>query len=219
MSEREIELLYEQRRSLREGKEGADRQAGYVDPEDSQGGRPVGMSTLRLLIHPLGAISIAGSPRIGEPLTQAVVAARSVVEALLAETPKSFEWLTEWSPQSTIGWKAGHASDELADYGEQVFVAATYSYTGQLSLRVSMGLEVGPPRHGGRLREAFEHIWAAETVALLAIAGHFYREIPGVGFVRAALFLDGLDGTVASMPVHTGTAATVSDGSFTASSS
>jgi hypothetical protein len=217
MEEAEIDSLYQQRHRLREAREAAGPQASYVDSAGSQSRRQGGMGVLRLLVHPLGDIVVAGTPRLEEPLAKATADAWSAVSGTLAHAPKAFEWLREWSPRGTIGWKAGVASDELAEHHDQVLVAATYSYTGQLSARVSMGLEVGPARHEGRAREAFEHIWAAETCGLLAITGHFYEGVPGVGLLRVELTLEGLDGAVASMPAHDSSARAVTDGDYTES--
>jgi hypothetical protein len=199
MSERDVEMLYEQRRRLTERGGEVGPSAGYVVPEGSQDSRPGGLGVLRLLVHPFSGVAPMGSPRLAEPLDEAVAAAESAVGPLLAGEPHSFDSLRRWKPRSTVGWKAGRTSDVLEEHRDQVLVAATYSYTGQLSFQVSMNLEPpgGPPG-----RRAWEPLWALETVALLAIAGHFYAAIPGVGLVRVALSLGGLAGAIAWMPVH-----------------
>lgn len=67
--------------------------------------------------------------------------------------------------------------------------AATYTHAGNFSFSVtaSLVLETGA-------RCAYENIWALETMAALALAGTFYREIPGVTFVHVDLRLEGLRG-------------------------
>jgi Schlafen, AlbA_2 len=199
MEEVEIAALYEQRHSLHDTRRAAGPHEFYAHPEGSHDSRSGGLGVLKLLVHPLGEIAVAGTPRLEEPLAKATADAWSTVSGTLAHAPRALELLREWSPRGTVGWKAGLASDELAEHHDQVLVAATYSYSGQLSARVSMPLEVGPARHAGRGREAFEHIWAAETCGLLALGGHFYEAVTGVGLLRVQLILEGLAGATASM--------------------
>jgi hypothetical protein len=47
-----------------------------------------------------------------------------------------------------------------------------------------------------RRRSADETLWAKETIASLAAAGNFYRNVPGVTFVDVDLRLNNLEGAV-----------------------
>jgi hypothetical protein len=47
---------------------------------------------------------------------------------------------------------------------------------------------------GGRC--AYESLWAKETMASLAVAGNFYRGVPGVTFVDVDLRLNNLEGAL-----------------------
>jgi hypothetical protein len=117
-----------------------------------------------------------------------------VVNTLVAPhlTPKSYDWLGQWRPRGTIGWEAGQSSDQFEALRSSVLVAGTCTHDLQLSLAAMMGLE----GEGGRGRCAFEHLWVAETLAFVAIAGAFFADVPGVTMLRIDIGMRGLEGAV-----------------------
>lgn len=105
--------------------------------------------------------------------------------------------LWDWQPRATVGWSAGLASSDFQQLSTGgVLVSATVTYPAKLSAYVTMPLD------GDQGREAFEHLWVQEAIALLQFAGEFFSEIPGIGFLRCELRLANLDGAVSSLALH-----------------
>jgi hypothetical protein len=189
LAESEIEALYEQRRRLTPGTADLPILEGFVSPglEGAQGVRGVG--TLRLAVAPIAPTRHPFGHRLREPLNAASKDALDALRPWLAEdnVPASIEFIHDWRPHGTIGWEAGEASSDHRELLSGTFAAATFSYTGTFSFLVTTGVVLKDGR-----RAAGEHFWAMNTMACLAIAGCFFRRVPGAALMRVDVGLQGL---------------------------
>ncbi len=106
-------------------------------------------------------------------------------------TPKAFDWLDDWQPRGTHGWRAGQADDRFNPLKRAVLVAATYSYDDRFSFLVSIPLMDEDDTH----RIAYEHLWVVETLAMLSLAGHFFTAA-GATLLDVEMSLQNLEGAV-----------------------
>jgi hypothetical protein len=193
LSEAEVSALYDQRRAALAPPVAGDVLSEFVEP--TGGLRSfVGIGVLRVAVAPYGPARHPRGARLKDALEAAVRESVSVVNKLVAPhlTPKAYDWLSEWQPRGTIGWEAGQSSDQFEVQRTNVLVAGTCTHDLHLSFAATMGLE----GEGGPGKCAYEHLWVAETLAFLAIAGAFLIEVPGVTMLRIDLGLQGLDGAV-----------------------
>jgi hypothetical protein len=196
LSEPEVERLYEQRRGFVEGEETRNLYMAFV-PIPGQGPPiPVAdaMGRLHLSVEPVVPHSHPLGPRVGQPLIESVRLAREQMQAIGVEDSHLLDQIEGWEPMQTSGWMAGNApSQSLGDVAQArdlgVFGSATYTYAGTLSFAVATVVNMGT---GARC--AYESLWAKETLASLAVAGNFYRSVPGVTFVDVGLVLQNLEG-------------------------
>jgi hypothetical protein len=196
LSQSEVERLYGQRRGFVEGDETRNPYRAFV-PIPAPG-PPIAvadaMGRLQLSVEPVVSHSHPLGPRVGQPLIESVRLAREQMQAIGVEDSHLLDQIEDWEPMQTSGWMAGNApSQSLDDVGRArdlgVFGSATYTYRGTLSFAVAMvvNMETGA-------RCAYESIWAKETLGSLAVAGNFYRSVPGVTFVDVGLVLQNLEG-------------------------
>jgi hypothetical protein len=170
---------------------------GFLAPE---GGRPDrssfgGIGILRVQVAPIDAFHHPHGNRVGRELERATRDAASAVSTFVAPdmTPKVFDWIQRFEPRGSAGWQSGRASDDFDVLLKHLLAAVTYSLDGQaLSFMVSMGL-LG---EAGDKKVAFEHLWAAELIGALLIAGRFYSAVDATTALRVDLALQGLDNAV-----------------------
>jgi hypothetical protein len=196
LSQSEVERLYAQRRGFSEVEETRRRFAGFVPPPT---GAPIAvadaMGRLSLFINPVVPRLHPLGVRVRQPLLDAVHLAREAMEAVGVSDSNLLDQLEDWQTRETSGWSAGNAPSESLDLPQArnlgVFGFATYMHSGTLSFEVEtvVTTETGA-------RYAYESLWAKETIASLATAGNFYRNVPGVTFVDVDLRLNNLEGAV-----------------------
>jgi hypothetical protein len=193
LSEQEIAALYDQRRAALAPPIADEILGGFVEPAASIGSFG-GIGVLRMAVAPFGPARHPCGARLKGALEAAVNDSMPVVSGLVAPqlTPKAYDFLQRWEPRGTIGWQAGRSSDEFETLRSAVLVAGTCTHDLHLSFAVTLGLE----GEAGNGRCAFEHLWAAEILAFIAIAGAFLKDVPGVTMLRIDLGLRGLDGAV-----------------------
>ena len=110
----------------------------------------------------------------------------------------AFDLLELWRPRGAIGWEAGQTFDEFPRLAEVRTSAVVCEYDLTISFLSTMSLAT--PDGAGR--SAFEHLWAAEAVALLAIAGHVFAQVPSSSIVRAELGLEGFENAVSQAVIE-----------------
>ncbi len=193
LSEPEVSALYNQRRAALAPPEADEILSSFVEPTNGIGSF-VGIGALRIAITPFGSARHPRGARLKEALETAVTESVSVINGIVAPQllPKAYDWLTEWRPRGTVGWEAGQTSDQFEALRSVSFVSATCTHDLQFSFAATMGLESEQPGQ----RCAFEHLWIAETLAFLAIAGAFFLNVPGVTLLRVDVGLRGFGGTV-----------------------
>ena len=195
LSEREVERFYGQRAALSEPGPGAEPLESFVNPPGKPplGGGIGGAGTMRILLEPLRPQAYPYGARVETPLRDAVREASQTLAAYVQPLLDSYllDSLNRWEPYGALGFSAGQMNDDPRILQDSVAASAVYAHKRtSFSIMVRMWLE----ENGGRC--AFEHIWAVEAMAALAVAGSFYRAIPGVSFVRVNLELQGLQGSV-----------------------
>jgi hypothetical protein len=194
LSEREIEALYEQRRLLSSVAD-AEILGGFLYPA---GAPPAGtgfggIGTMRLRVSPVGRADHPAGVRLAGPLTDAVAAASESTAALgLAGGPVAFDLMKAWKPRGAVGWEAGETFDDFPRLSVSRTSAVVCEYDLTLSFLSTMSLATSDDTG----RSAFEHLWAAEALALLSIAGQVSAQVPSAVILRAELSLDGFDGAV-----------------------
>jgi hypothetical protein len=193
LSELEISALYDQRRDALAPPSTGPVLEAFVEPTGGIGSFG-GIGVLRVAIAPYGPARHPHGARLQGALEAAVAESLSIINNIVSPhlTPKAYDWLGQWRTRGTIGWEAGQSSDQFEALRTNVLVAGTCTHDLRLSFAATMGLE----GEGGQGRCAFEHVWAAETLAFIAIAGAFLGEVPGVTMLRIDLGLRGLDGAV-----------------------
>lgn len=139
------------------------------------------------------AIAHPAEPRLSRVLHDAVRRASSSLEQYLKPdlSPAALDWLSQWQARGGTGWRAGDAHTTGLNHPfEGKLAACAYLYGQGFSFQAVIGLV---PR-GQQWWSAYEHFWAAETMGMLSIAGHFYAEIPAASPLRCDLALVGLAG-------------------------
>jgi hypothetical protein len=193
LTEQEVSTLYAQREATRAVSQSHETLRLFDEPT---GGLPsvVGIGVLRLAVspftparHPLGA-------RLKQPLEEAVRDSLPAINGVIAQhlTPKAYDFLMSWSPRGTQGWQAGFSSSNYQEVERAVPVSATCSH----DLRFSFAASIPLTGDDGSSRCAFEHIWVAEAMAFIAIAGVFFSQVPGVTLLRIEVGLQNFDGSV-----------------------
>jgi hypothetical protein len=194
--EPEIARLYEQRRQYIE-RPLATRQPfeGFIYPSGSaQAAGFGGIGRMRVLIRPLGDAAHAAGVRLRKPLEEAVASAAASL-ATEFDPPKALGLLREWRPHGSLGWESGVAKDQVEELRVGVLAAGVATYPAQLSFLVTMSIQNGR-------REAFEHLWLQELLALLSISGYFFEEVPGAALLSCEVELWNLDRATSSLALH-----------------
>jgi hypothetical protein len=196
LSEPEIERLYAQRRNSLDA-EGMSGMADFVRPPNSETAVRGGIGRLRLFVRPLVQIDHPAYPRLRTPLNEATAAADRTLQSLIAPAfrPATLDWLlARWRPRGSTGWAAGEISNDFARMKDNRFAAATYIYGSGISFETSLSLIFGDQ---DQHRCAYEHLWAAEVMAMLAIAGAFFVGFGApIGLQRVDMTLEGVDRVV-----------------------
>jgi hypothetical protein len=192
--EHEIAELYRRRDAIRAV---TDRQTGLEDftgPRDGAEPPQQGVGRLRLRVRPVMPLAHPDEPQLRTALLRAVTNASVSLQSLVKpEYVSAFDLLRDWKPRGAVGWQAGLAPTTDASLGSNSkLVAGTYIYEQGFSFQVVMGLAV----YQQDWLCAYEHLWAAQTMALLAIAGHFYATMPSASPLRCDFELVGLSGAL-----------------------
>jgi hypothetical protein len=198
LEEREVERLYGQREQLSHaglapGALVAGRFTSVLD------GFQVGDGTgsVRLAVSPIsGTVAHPAGPWQKEPLKLAVLAAIEHQNRRLANAAlvKSWAALSRWEPNGTLGWAATNAGGGSARIAPQaipmILFGACLSYPASFSFQAYFGLRADRPGTH-EYRSASEPTIARELIAMLAIAGEYFRDIAGGGHLLAELSLTG----------------------------
>jgi Putative DNA-binding domain len=195
LTEREIGALYDQRRAAFAADGERELLADFLEPVGGVGAGLGcgGIGMLRLLVAPLASSDHPLGVRLARPLASAVVAAKEATEPLLPlKYTVAFDLLRDWKPRGTVGWQAGQTFDtyERLRQGRTSAVVCTHDLVMSFYATIELSGE------DGKGRCAYEHLWAAETIAFLSIAGHFFQQIPTTALLRAELGLQGLENAV-----------------------
>jgi hypothetical protein len=195
LTEPEISALYDQRRAALAPPATGEILGAFVEPTGGIGSFG-GIGVLRVTISPYGPARHPHGARLKGALEAAVAKSAVVINGIVVPhlLPKAYDFLSDWEPRGTIGWRAGRASDEFEMLRSAMLVAGTCTHDLRLSFAATLGLE----GEGGQGRCAFEYLWVAETVAFIAIAGAFLADVPGVTMLRIEVGLQGLDGAVSA---------------------
>src|SRR5580692_2644013 len=198
LEEREVERLYEQRRQLSQagpapGALITDRFVSVLDGFQMQ----EGTGSVRLIISPIsGSVAHPAGPWQQGPLNAAVRAAIEHQGPRLGNASLVGAWraLSHWEPNGTLGWAATNAGDGSARIAPQAVPAILFgsclTYPASFSFQAYFGLRADTP--GRReYRSAREANIVYELIAMLAIAGEYFRDISGGGHLLAELKLDG----------------------------
>lgn len=198
LAEREIAAMYEQRRVAFSALGETEILSGHLDPIGAPPGFR-GLGVLRMMVTPVAPTPHPKGVYLGRPLTDAVRAAQESLAWLSHAPPSAFDFLSRgWTPRGTVGWQAGETSGDFETLRGTATAAAVCTHDLAFSFFSTLGLE-GEDRAGFC---AFEHLWAAQTLAFLSVAGHFFREVPGASILRVDLSLQGLDGAVSFAVSH-----------------
>lgn len=198
LEEREVERLYVQRQQLSQA--GPSPGALITDRfVNVLGGFEVqdGTGSMRLAVSPVsGAVAHPAGAWQQKPLNRAVRAAIEHQNPRLSNGSLVKTWaaLPQWRANGTLGWAATNAGNGLGTIAPQaiptVLLAACLSYPASFSFQAYFGLRANRP--GAReYRSAREAEIAHELIAMLAIAGEYFRDIAGGGHLSAELSLDG----------------------------
>ena len=199
MAEPEIASLYAQRRRFTQSEtQGRTPLDGFVPPEGvTSGSGYQGIGRMEILVQPVAPTAHPAGVRLKKPLEEALNRSQTALSRKIASAPRTLGALWDWQPRGASGWKAGTASTDFQELTQAgVLVSATVTYPASLSAYTTMSVD------GGQGREAFEHLWVPEAIALLQFAGDFFSGIAGVGLLRAELRLANLDGCVSSVALH-----------------
>jgi hypothetical protein len=193
LAEREIESLYERRRVALAAVEELPVLEGHRDPPDAPGGVR-GIGVLRIVVAPLAASSHPAGVHLKRPLAAAVEAAEQSLGPLVrSQAPAMLDSLSaRWTPRGSVGWQAGQPMSDFAILKETKTAAATCAHELAFSFFATISL-VGANDAGFC---AYEHLWAAETLVCLSVAGLLFRAVPEASLLRVDLSLQGLDGSV-----------------------
>jgi Schlafen, AlbA_2 len=194
LTEREISGLYEQRRVAFAAAQERELFADYLYPVDAapNGVGFGGIGMLRLFVSPLVSTPHPQGLRLAQPLQAAVEAATVAVQPLFPATyAKALDGLQMWKPRGTVGWQAGSTYDNYEQLSQALRTSAAVCTH---DLKMSFYATIDLSGEGGTGRCAYEHLWAAETLAFLSLAGHFLQGVPAASMLHVELGLDGLDG-------------------------
>lgn len=195
LSELEVERLYERRASVLR-QEAAGR--GLDDFAWPPGAIPAGIEgigRLRVHVQPVGAAPHPATPWLRKPLEQATAEATATLGNLVHghHSALASDWLGRWKPLGSAGVCAGDASDDFATLRDHDLAAAVFRrQRGDFSFLTTRSLLMD----GGEWTCAYEHLWALELMADLAIAGAFYRAVPAASMLAVAIALENLNGSV-----------------------
>jgi hypothetical protein len=193
LTEREIASYYDQRRALFASAQDTPVLGEHLDPIDAPGGIR-GIGVLRMVVAPIAPARHPAGLHLRRPLAAAVgAAAESLAWLGPTQLPAAFDYLaSDWRPRGSIGWEGGHTSDDFQTLRSSRTVTGTCTHDLTLSFLATLGLE----GEDGEGFCAYEQIWAAEALAFISIAGHFFRGVPGGSILRADVSMRGLDGAV-----------------------
>lgn len=194
LTEREIGDLYDQRKAAFASAEDREILADFQYPAEAANGLGIGgIGMLRLLVAPLVPAKHPRGVRLAKPLAAAVAAAKESTASLgPANYTAAFDLIKEWTPRGAVGWKAGTTFDTYERLKDVRTVAAVCTHNLAMSFYATIDLT----GEDGVGRCAYEEQWAATTIALLSIAGHFFLEVPTASVLRAELGLQGFEGAV-----------------------
>lgn len=191
LTEREIAVLYEQRRQLFSVSEERPILSGHLDPTNTPELKR-GIGELRIFAAPFTDARHPSGVYLGRPLLEAAQAARSTMAWLShSRTQGLLDILGEqWAPRGTIGWQLAALSVDTPPPTASV----TCTHDLSLSYFATRALDV----RDGAAWSAHEELWTADTLAFLSFAGQFFSTIPGASLVRIEIGLDGLQGCITS---------------------
>jgi hypothetical protein len=194
LTEREISALYDQRKAAFASAEDREILADFQHPADAADGLGIdGIGMLRLLVAPLLPAKHPQGVRLARPLATAVAAAKESTASLgPANHTAVFDLIKEWTPRGAVGWKAGTTFDTFERLKDVRTVAAVCTHNLAMSFYATINLE----GEDGVGKCAYEQTWAATTIALLSIAGHFFLQVPTTSVLRAELGLQGFENAV-----------------------
>jgi hypothetical protein len=192
--EHEVAELYRRRDAIRAVVNRSTDLEDFAAPRDGAEPPQHGIGRLRLRVRPLMPVAHPDEPQLRAALLQAVTnASVSLQPLVIPDYVSALDLLRGWKPRGTVGWHAGLApTTEASLRSNSKLIAGTYIYEQGFSFQGVMGLAV--PEQDWLC--AYEHLWAAQTMALLAIAGHFYATIPSASPLRCDLELVGLSGAL-----------------------
>lgn len=193
-NEHEIAELYRRRDAIRAVAERATGLEDFAAPRDGAEPPQRGIGRLRLRVRPVIPVAHPDEPQLRAALLQAVTNASVSLQPLVRpEYVSAFDLLRDWKPRGAVGWQAGMAPTTDASLrSNSKLVAGTYIYEQGFSFQSVMGLVA----HEQDWLCAYEHLWAAQTMALLAIGGDFYATIPSASPLCCDLELVGLSGAL-----------------------
>lgn len=197
LTEHEISSMYEQRRAALASGDESEILADFIHPADAPpaGVGFQGIGVLRLLVSPLVPARHPEGVRLAPSLEGAVASASDRAAPLVPITlTVAFDLMNAWTPRGAVGWQAGVTYDNFEQLRGVRTSAAVCTHELKMCFYATMELSA----EGGAGKLAFEHLWAAETIALLSVAGSFLREVSAASILRVELGLDGLEGALAS---------------------
>jgi hypothetical protein len=196
LTEREVELLYNRRLELQQqGQQHLGLVGHQLPPGIELRGVDDGIGVLRMHVRPYAGGRHPLEPHLGQPLRHAVTDAIDKVGKLIRPqlTPKSFDFLQRWKPAGSDGWRAGEFIGSAERLAGGAAVGGFYCYGAGFSFTAAISQIVGlEPDADSGARCTFEHLWAAETMALLSIGGSLFASLPEASLLRVDLELGGL---------------------------
>ena len=133
-------------------------------------------------------MSVTQQPHLDALLKEATARATENMGKFVAPPlpVRALDYLVEWEPAGPYGWRAGrYIGDAQMLTAAGVAVGAMYGDLNGFSFSTTINLEPTEPAAPGEnsielteMRCAYEHLWAAETLGLLRIAGQFFAPLP-----------------------------------------
>jgi hypothetical protein len=199
LEEREIERFYAQRQRLSQAGPPSGSLVGerFVSVLD---GFEIGegTGTMRLGVSPVsGAVVHPAGAWQEEPLQLAVRAAIEHQSPRLSNGSLVRAWaaLSDWQPNGTLGWAAtnrGASNARTAPQAmPQTLFAGCLSYPASFSFQAFFGLSANPVESPHNYRSAREADLVYELVAMLSLAGEYFRDVSGGGHLFTELSLAG----------------------------
>jgi hypothetical protein len=198
LEEREVERLYAQRQRLSQagpapGSLVGDEFVSVLDGFEVGGGT----GTMRLAVSPVSGAAIHPAGAWQEETLN--LAVRSAIERQgprLANSSLVRAWaaLSRWQPNGTLGWAATNRGEGGARIAPQanpmILFGGCLSYPARFSFQTFLGLLAN--RNGAHeFQSAREADLVYELVAMLALAGEYFRDVSGGGHLLAELSLAG----------------------------